>query len=256
MKYKVIFNLLLLVLILFTGCQKPTILKPPPVTIPADARIVCIFFDDAFLNQYDVALPILQNYNFKATFAAITDYIGTGHGIMEYMDAGHLEELARLGMDIASHTKTHPRLPTLSDSDLHDEIFDSKKDLEGMGFVVDTFIAPYYEYDDRVIDTIIAANYTCARAGWTWDQVFNPSSSDPKARFEIAAWQIANEDLNYFKAIVDKAGPNSVVCIVYHFISNEGPEGTTTSVANFQVQMGYLKSAGFTVVPLVDIFRQ
>ncbi len=39
-------------------------------------RKVCIFFDDGWKNQYDVALPILKEFGFKATFSIITDYIG------------------------------------------------------------------------------------------------------------------------------------------------------------------------------------
>jgi peptidoglycan/xylan/chitin deacetylase (PgdA/CDA1 family) len=256
MKAKIFVSLCLLLVLLFTGCQKPTILKPPPVIIPPDAKLVCIFFDDAFVNQYEVALPILQEYNYKASFAVITEHIGTGRDLMEYMDAGQLEDLARYGMDIASHTKTHPHLRLLSDEDLHDEIFESKKTLEGLGFVVDTLVYPYYEWDDRIIEYAIAANFTCARAGWTQDRVYNLATTDPNGKYHVAAWQITNQDMDAFKVIVDRAGSNSVVSLVYHLISDEGPESTSTPLANFQAQMAYLKSAGFTVIPLPDIFKQ
>ncbi|MEM3056560.1 MAG: polysaccharide deacetylase family protein, partial [Candidatus Bathyarchaeia archaeon] len=36
---------------------------------------VCIFFDDGWKNQFDVALPVLKDFGFKATFSIITDYI-------------------------------------------------------------------------------------------------------------------------------------------------------------------------------------
>jgi peptidoglycan/xylan/chitin deacetylase (PgdA/CDA1 family) len=256
MKAKISVILCLLLLVFAGGCQKQTILKPPPVTIPPDAKIVCLFFDDAFENQYEIAWPILQEYNFKATFGVITEYIGTGRDLMRYMDLGQLEELARDGMDIASHTKTHIHLRLLSDEQLRDEVIDSKKYLENLGFVVDTLVYPFYEWDDRIIEQVIAANYTCARAGWTRDRVFDPDTTDPNSKYHIAAWQITNQDMDAFKLIVDQAGPNAVVCLVYHLISDEGPESTSTPVANFQEQMAYLKNAGFTVIPLPDLFRQ
>jgi peptidoglycan/xylan/chitin deacetylase (PgdA/CDA1 family) len=256
MKAKILISLCLLFSLLVVGCQKPVIPKPLPIVIPSNAKLVCIFFDDAFVNQYQVALPILLQYNYKATFGVITDYINTGHDIMQYMNAAELEELARDGMDIASHSKTHPHLGTLSDQQVRDEISQSKKNLENMGFVVDTMVYPYYEWDDRSVDYTIAANYTCARGGWAQGGPYDPATSDPKARYHVVAWQISNQDMTNFKLIVDKAGPNSVVCIVYHFISDTGPEATSTPLANFQAQMAYLKNSGFTVVPLADIFRQ
>jgi len=256
MKAKIFVTLCLLFIVLVAGCQKTVIPKPPPVAIPPNTKLVCLFFDDAFKNQYEAALPVLLEYNYKATFGVITDYIGTGRDLMEYMGAGELEDLAKYGMDIASHTKTHAELTKLSDEQLREEIIESKKDLEGMGFEVSTLVYPYYEWDERAIKYAITANYTCARCGWTKDSVYMPTTNDTKARYHVTAWQISNQDMNSFKLIVDKAGPNSVVCLTYHLISDEGPETTSTPIANFKEQMAYLKNAGYTVIPLPDLFRQ
>ena len=83
MKVKIIISLFLILLVSACGCQKTVIPKPAPIAIPDDAKLVCIFFDDAFTNQYEVALPILLEYDFKATFGVITDYVGTGHDLWE-----------------------------------------------------------------------------------------------------------------------------------------------------------------------------
>jgi peptidoglycan/xylan/chitin deacetylase (PgdA/CDA1 family) len=41
-------------------------------TLPAaDQKVVCIVFDDGWKNQLE-ALPILQSYGYKATFAIVT----------------------------------------------------------------------------------------------------------------------------------------------------------------------------------------
>ncbi|MGD0780826.1 MAG: polysaccharide deacetylase family protein [Dehalococcoidales bacterium] len=256
MKAKIFLTICLLLLVVFAGCQKTHIPKPAPIPIPPHATLVCLFFDDAFTNQYDVALPVLLEYNFKATFGVITDHINKGHDIMEYMSANQLRDLANYGMDIASHTKTHVHLRSLSDEQLRNELAESKKDLENLGFEVSTLIYPFYEWDDRIIEQAIAANYTCARGGWTQERVYSTNTTDPKARYRVAAWQITNQDMNSFKSIVEQAGPNTAVCLVYHLISDDGPEATSTPVANFKEQMAYLKNAGFTVIPLPDIFRQ
>jgi len=257
MKAKIAVNLCLLLLTLVVGCQKAVIPKPALIPITPEARLVCLFFDDAFRNQYEIALPVLLEQNFKATFGVITGSIGKGRDLMKYMGTKELEELARCGMDIASHTKTHPHLTgNLSEQKLREEIVESKKHLEKMGFEVSTLVYPYYEWDDRVVEYAVKAGYTCARGGWTQEGAYNLTTDEPKARYHVAAWQISNQDMNSFKLIVDKASRNSVVCLVYHLISDTGPEITSTPIANFQAQMSYLKKAGYTVVPFPDIFRQ
>jgi peptidoglycan/xylan/chitin deacetylase (PgdA/CDA1 family) len=256
MKAKLYLSFCLLFLaVLVVGCQKTTIVKLTPMPITPDSKIVCIYFDDAFLNQYEVALPILIENNFRATFGVITDHIGEGYDLMEYMDAGHLETLAAYGMDIASHTKTHNHIRTLSDAQLREELSESRQHLIDMGFDVPTMVYPYYEWDDRIIEYTIEAGYTCARGGWTQDRVYDRTTTDVKARYHVAAWQISNQDMDAFKAIINQATSTNVVSLVYHFISDTGPQDTSTSVADFKAQMAFLKSAGYTVVCLPDLFK-
>jgi peptidoglycan/xylan/chitin deacetylase (PgdA/CDA1 family) len=257
MKAKVAIGLCLLslVLILAVGCQQAESLEPAP--IPPDARLVCLFFDDAWANQYEIALPVLLEHDFKATFGVITGSTGTGNGFWRYMDREELEELSKCGMDIAGHTRTHPHLTdNLTDEQLREEIIDSKKHLEEMGFEVNTMVYPYYEWDDRVIEYVIEAGYTCARGGWPEEGAYDLNTNDPKARYHVSSWQITNQNLDTFKRYVEEAGRYSVISLVYHFISDTGPEVTSTPVANFQAQMSYLKEAGFTIVLLPDLFRQ
>jgi len=50
-------------------------------SFPEDSKLVCLFFDDGYVNQYEVVLPILLKHDFEASFGVITGYIGTGHGV-------------------------------------------------------------------------------------------------------------------------------------------------------------------------------
>jgi len=234
-----------LCLVLFAGYQ---------ITAHSKKATICLFFDDAWQNQYETALPVLLEHDFKATFGVITGSIGTGNGSWKYMDEEELQKLAACGMDITGHTRTHPHLTdNLTDEQLREEIIDSKKCLEEMGFEVNTMIYPYYEWDDRVIEYVIEAGYTCARGGWPEDGAYELNTSETKARYHIPSRQITNQSLEKFKSIVNKRGRNPVICLVYHFISDTGPEETSTPIANFQAQMSYLKEAGFTIALLPDI---
>lgn len=231
--------------------------SPAPEPISPDAKLVCLFFDDCFQNQYDVALPILREHDFKATFGVITGYIGTGHDLWEYMDEDELKVLVDCGMDIACHTRSHPDLTAnLTDEKLREEIVYPKTHLENMGFRVYTVVYPYYRCDNRVIQFVMEAGYTCGRVGWSESRDYDPRRGDPKAGLKVPSWQITNQSMDDFKTIVDRAGRYSVVSLVYHFITDEGPVETSTPVNNFKEQMDYLKEAGFTVVLLPDIVQE
>lgn len=244
----------LLAIVLYTGCDNKE--KTAPVTVDPDAKLVYLFFDDGWQNQYDMALPILLKYNFKATFGVITSKIGTGEGFWEYMGEKELKKMANYGMDIASHTKTHPHLTAnLTDQQLHEEIINSKKDLEKMGFKVRTFVYPYYEWDDVVLNHVREAGYICARGGWPEEEAYDLTTANPDASYHVPTYEITNQNLEVFKSIVGQASRYSVVCLTYHFISDTGPPKTSTPVQNFYEQMRYLKEAGFTVLLLPDLFR-
>ncbi len=105
---------------------------------------VALFFDGGWKNQYDEAFPILKEFRFKATFAVITDYIGLDRGTLQArMNYTELKELQNSGMEIASHTKTHPHMLNLTHERIIDEIANSRKALTQLGFDVKTFVYPH-----------------------------------------------------------------------------------------------------------------
>jgi peptidoglycan/xylan/chitin deacetylase (PgdA/CDA1 family) len=257
---KLIIFLSIAVLVLSAGCFPAAGARPQPLTAPTltpDSRLVAIFFDDAYQNQYEAALPVLVKYGFRVTFGVITESIGEGEGLWKYMGKKELKELAGYGMEIASHTISHPHITEkLSDQQLRREIFDSKRDLEKMGFTVSTLIYPYYEYKEKAIEYVREAGYVCARAGWPEIEAFDLTSGEPDAWFRVPSEQIFSQDLAGFQKIVDKASRYKVVCLVYHLISDTGPEMTSTTAADFNAQMYYLHENGFTVVLLSELLKQ
>jgi peptidoglycan/xylan/chitin deacetylase (PgdA/CDA1 family) len=245
---KAIIIVSLLVITALTGCQAADASQPQPT--------VCLFFDDAWLNQYEEALPVLLEHGFTATFGVITGYVGTGEGIWQYMSEEELHELADRGMEIASHTRTHPSLTdNLTDAQLLDEIINSRTDLEQAGFKVKGIIYPYYNWDERIIDCVKAAGYSYARNGWSPEVPFRLPLPDDDTVYHLPSVSIYKEDTETFKSIVDAVSSGSAICLVYHFISDTGPEETSTPVANFHAQMDYLREAGFRVIAISEFIE-
>jgi len=135
------------------------------------ARPVVITFDDGWLTQYQNALPILEQMHFTATFFVITRQVGQGS---MYMNLDDLKALQAAGMTIASHSRTHPNLVGVSDSQLRDEVAGSRQDLQKMlGITTELFAYPYGSWNKRVASAVKAAGYGAARAypGGSWNDV-------------------------------------------------------------------------------------
>ncbi len=71
-------------------------------------QAVSITFDDAYLNIFETAWPILQSHGFPFTIFVATDLVGTNDRL--YMSWTQLQQMADAGVEIANHTHTHAHL--------------------------------------------------------------------------------------------------------------------------------------------------
>ena len=130
---------------------------------PLPSNPIVLTFDDGYDDVYYNALPLLQKYNFIGTF-----YIPTG--LLErpgYLTWGQVLELSKAGMDIQSHTVSHPSLRGKPVEFLRKELGDSKHALETMlGKPVLFFCYPSGQYDALTIDTLKELGYLSATTTW------------------------------------------------------------------------------------------
>ena len=137
---------------------------------------VVITFDDGYRDNYTRALPILEKYHFKATFFVVVNTIGGvnsfDRGIQPVNQmAGwpELRDMAVRGMEIGSHTLSHPRLAECSPEEAAKQIKESKLALEsGLGLPVRYFSYPHGNFNAAVKKVVKECGYTAAtttRAG-------------------------------------------------------------------------------------------
>lgn len=87
---------------------------------------ILLTFDDGYDDNYTELLPLLEEYNVKATVFVITGLVGTEH----YLTAEQVKALSDSGLvEIQSHTVNHNELPTLSREDQEYELTQSRLDL-------------------------------------------------------------------------------------------------------------------------------
>jgi peptidoglycan/xylan/chitin deacetylase (PgdA/CDA1 family) len=138
------------------------------------SRALHVTFDDAY-RSIVTALPVLEQFGLRPTVFACTDYAANGGRLelppLNRLPAARRDELATLswdglrgladrGAEIGSHTRTHPDLRFLPDSELRDEITASRDEIESeLGRRCRYFAYPYGQFDRRVRRAVERAGY-------------------------------------------------------------------------------------------------
>lgn len=96
---------------------------------PSSGRFV-LSFDDGHGSDYSVAFPRLQRRGWPGCFFIVASLVGES-GMLGWRE---LREMASAGMEIGSHSLTHPFLHRASTEEIRREFGDSKRILEdGLG---------------------------------------------------------------------------------------------------------------------------
>ena len=116
--------------------------------ISADGNYVVITFDDGLAGNYRHALPILKKYGFKATFFVAVGSVSSDR----FMSWAELKELVKNGMSVQSHTMSHRPLETLSDDEIHKELYESRQAIEQrLNTTVSALSFPHGSYNRRIV---------------------------------------------------------------------------------------------------------
>ncbi len=102
-------------------------------------KSVVITFDDGYADNHHTVLPRLQGYGFSAIFFISVSYLGKPG----MMGVEEVNELLRSGMEIGSHGMGHELLSGRDESELDQELKESKRRLsEQFSIATDFFSLP------------------------------------------------------------------------------------------------------------------
>lgn len=120
------------------------------------AKPVIITFDDGELNNFQIALPILNKYGYKAYFFIIVGRVGRSG----YMTWAQIKQLSLQGMIIGSHGLSHQILTNLMDTQIDEELRASKRAIEvNLGREIDTLSIPRGFCNDKLIQKAYEIGY-------------------------------------------------------------------------------------------------
>lgn len=140
-------------------------------------------FDDGFKAQYDNVRPILNSYEFSATYFLLPPFLTEQlPGIWRYGTWPMFLEMYSEGFELGSHSLNHPHLlqlpvgDTLTPNTIHYELYHSKKMIEVRTSYDPciTFSYPYGEHN-YILDSLASLYYESSRALGTTPNHFSLS---------------------------------------------------------------------------------
>jgi peptidoglycan/xylan/chitin deacetylase (PgdA/CDA1 family) len=157
-------------------------------------RWVALTFDDGYRDNYEHALPILQQHGFRATFCVVADMIAStpqdsDDGSMLYpsrpmLTDADLVALTEAGMEVASHGWSHRQATEILKNDgrqaLLDDLTKSKAKLEA---IIDRPVTSYAYPSGQLGARSQLTNRLVRQAGYThalstlWGRIDSPNST-------------------------------------------------------------------------------
>lgn len=145
-------------------------------------RAVVLTFDDGYASVIETAWPLLRERGMPTTLFAVSGYLSgelrfawdahePAHERLRLATGDELAAAAAEGLDIGSHTVSHPWLPRLGPSELDREMVESRAVLEEvLGRPVTSVAYPTGGWNPAVRDAAARAGY---RIGVTVDRGLN-----------------------------------------------------------------------------------
>lgn len=194
--------------------------KIPIYCVETPEKKVAISFDAAWGSDYtDKLLDILKEHNVKTTFFLVGIWVDKYPVMVKKInDAGH---------EIGNHSATHPKMSTLSEKQIIDELNSTSKKIEDITGKSTTLLRPPFgDYNNRLIETAQELGY------------------------QVIQWDVDSLDYKDYgtQAIVDRVMKKVSNGSIVLFHNN----ATYTSEA-LPIILDKLQEQGYQIVPISEL---
>ena len=144
---------------------------------------MALTFDDGYEDNHSHALPILKDFDVPATFFITAGFLERDPMVLQHFASlwrcslddvipltwGQVEDLRSSGMEVGSHSYSHPNLATMTSAQAEHELRGSRDLIsERLGDTVDLFAYPFgkprIHFTSATIELVKAAGYRAAMA--------------------------------------------------------------------------------------------
>lgn len=164
----------------------------------------------------------------------------------DYMNTAQALEIYRAGHEVSSHTKTHPFLTQLTQTQAIEEISGSRQDMIAAGFTPsDTFVYPYGDYNPSILQITKDAGYAGSRSV---EEGYNTKATNKHALMI----QQVNSDTTVaqWESWTQTAMKNRTwLILMFHQIDKQNQRYGATP-ENLQSYINYLVTHGIPVVTM------
>jgi peptidoglycan/xylan/chitin deacetylase (PgdA/CDA1 family) len=158
-------------------------------------------FDDGLVDNLETLAPLLREASAPATVFVVSGWLGGEYPWATWtriLSAGEVRALAGEGVEIGSHTTSHPDLSTLGYEESLAELAGSKQELEDIvGAPVETLAYPFGRTGEAAIAACRAAGYraACRASGaGSWDTPHALPRQDMDNRCSLLGLRLKRDD--------------------------------------------------------------
>ncbi len=236
---------------------------------PIPDRLVVLTFDDSVKSHFTVVRPVLQKYDFGATFF-ITEGFDFKTNKKHYMTWDEIAQLHHDGFEIGNHTRDHMALDITKPKKLKQQLGQLKEQLEAInercreyGIPETTsFAYPGNGIDVAALPILKEMGIQFARRGGSPEYpykegrgfAYEPGLDHPLL---IPSAGDARPDWGFddFKRAVDQAELGRIGVLQFHGAPDDAHAWVSTPSDRFQLYMRYLVENNFKVIALRDLAR-
>jgi peptidoglycan/xylan/chitin deacetylase (PgdA/CDA1 family) len=231
-------------------------------------------FDDSWQDEWVNAVPLLEKFNFNATFCVIAAGT-TNNGIsnqttndgLEYMSWQEVDWLYQHGYFVVNHpdSNTQPDINYLSASELYQRVVASQQEFLQHGIKYPKLATDLCMPDGTGMDNASVLDYMYQNglshgyAGYLYTTPLTDVQGNPLWSIGITSYNQVqtvwadvdaggNQSLAYFESLVNQSSSTFAVGITFHHINDHTSQSIYDNITNLENDLAYLKESGFTVV--------
>jgi peptidoglycan-N-acetylglucosamine deacetylase len=213
-------------------------------------KTVVLTFDDAPASQYSVVAPLLQQYGFDATFF-VCEFPPNYSDSTLYMNWRQIRGLDNMGFEVASHTRSHAKVASLTKPQLLEELtyIEAKCDSLEIAKPVN-FAYPGYSLSPLVVNTLDEQGYAFARAGG--GRPYDPLKDHPLL---VPSWATDSTNTEEIMQALAQAKDGKIVVLTIHGVPDMEHPWVDTPPALFKEYLQYFSDNDFNVLSMKGLER-